>query len=163
MSVTFSTTVGDIKVEIFCDQVPKTAENFLGLCASNYYTGCIFHRNIKGFIVQTGDPSGSGKGGSSIWGGEFEDELVPNLKHSTRGILSMANRGKDTNGSQFFITYGKQSHLDGTNTVFGRVIDGMDALEALERVPVDSSNRPIQQIKINEVRIHSNPIADGTV
>lgn len=159
--MTLHTDVGDIKIEIFCEATPKTATNFLALCASNYYLGNIFHRNIKGFIVQTGDPSGTGKGGESIWGEPFEDEIVPSIKHHTRGMVAMANKGPNTNGSQFYITYSKQSHLDGVNTVFGKVIDGMDALEALERVPTDpATSKPIQDIRIKEIIIHANPIAD---
>ncbi|KAM7106045.1 peptidyl-prolyl cis-trans isomerase-like 3 isoform 1-T2 [Molossus nigricans] len=119
MSVTLHTDVGDIKIEIFCERTPKTCENFLALCASNYYNGCIFHRNIKGFMVQTGDPSGTGRGGNSIWGRKFEDEYSEYLKHNVRGVVSMANNGPNTNGSQFFITYGKQPHLDMKYTVFG--------------------------------------------
>uniref|UniRef100_F7D8B0 Peptidyl-prolyl cis-trans isomerase n=1 Tax=Equus caballus TaxID=9796 RepID=F7D8B0_HORSE len=119
MSVTLHTDVGDIKIEVFCERTPKTCENFLALCASNYYNGCIFHRNIKGFMVQTGDPTGTGRGGNSIWGKKFEDEYSEYLKHNVRGVVSMANNGPNTNGSQFFITYGKQPHLDMKYTVFG--------------------------------------------
>ncbi|KAL2919698.1 Peptidyl-prolyl cis-trans isomerase cyp10 [Polyrhizophydium stewartii] len=163
MSVTLHTDLGDIKIEVFCEAVPKAAENFLALCASGYYDGCLFHRNIKGFMVQTGDPTGTGKGGSSIWGGKFEDEIKPTLKHNARGIVSMANRGPDTNGSQFFITYAKQSHLDSKYTVFAKVIDGMDTLEALEKVPVDGSSRPLQEVRITSVTIHANPIAENAL
>ncbi|XP_055472546.1 peptidyl-prolyl cis-trans isomerase-like 3 isoform X1 [Psammomys obesus] len=119
-SVTLHTDVGDIKIEVFCERTPKTCENFLALCASNYYNGCVFHRNIKGFMVQTGDPTGTGRGGSSIWGKKFEDEYSEYLKHNVRGVVSMANNGPNTNGSQFFITYGKQPHLDMKYTVFGK-------------------------------------------
>ncbi|KAK0403846.1 hypothetical protein QR680_017155 [Steinernema hermaphroditum] len=133
MSVTLNTTAGDIKIELFTERCPKTCENFLALCASNYYNGCTFHRNIKDFMVQTGDPTGTGKGGDSIWGGAFADELDPELKHDIRGILSMANNGPDSNKSQFFITYAKHPHLDLKNTVFGKVIDGFDALDEMSR------------------------------
>ncbi|KAI8917398.1 cyclophilin-like domain-containing protein [Entophlyctis helioformis] len=161
MSVTLHTELGDIKIEVFCEATPKAAENFLALCASGYYTGNIFHRNIKGFMVQTGDPTNTGKGGSSIWGRHFEDEIKSTLKHNNRGIVSMANKGPDTNGSQFFITYAKQPHLDSKYTVFAKVIDGMDTLDALERVPVDNANRPIQEVRIKAVTVHANPIADN--
>eukprot|EP00842_Homolaphlyctis_polyrhiza_P006213 jgi/Hompol1/6593/HPOL_003154-RA len=140
---------------------PRAAENFLALCASGYYNNNLFHRNIKGFMVQTGDPTGNGKGGTSIWGRKFEDEIKPTLKHNARGIVSMANKGPDTNGSQFFIVYSKQPHLDSKYTVFGKVIDGMDTLDALEKLPVDASNRPLQDVRIQSVTIHANPIADG--
>eukprot|EP00128_Syssomonas_multiformis_P004005 Colp12_sorted_trinity150504_noHs@26415 len=160
MSVTLHTDVGDLKIEVFCDFVPHTAENFLALCASGYYNGCTVHRNIKGFMLQTGDPTGTGKGGQSIWGGKFPDEFNENLKHSTRGIVSMANSGPDTNGSQFFITYAKQSHLDLHYTVFGRVIHGFDTLDYIERQPVDEKDRLKKPITIRRVTIHANPIAD---
>lgn len=126
-SVTFHTDVGDIKIELFCEDCPKTCENFLALCASDYYNNCLFHRNIKGFIVQTGDPTGTGKGGNSIWGRKFEDEFKDNLKHTDRGMLSMANSGPNTNSSQFFLTYAAQPHLDLKYTLFGKrtFADGM--------------------------------------
>ncbi|KAJ7761984.1 cyclophilin-type peptidyl-prolyl cis-trans isomerase [Mycena maculata] len=164
MSVTLHTTLGELKLEIFCEAVPKTAENFLALCASNYYDGCIFHRNIKGFMVQTGDPSGSGKGGQSIWGKPFPDEIRSTLKFNTRGMVAMANGGPDTNKSQFFVTYAKQPHLDGKYTIFAKVIDGADStLDAMERVPVTAKNRPLNEFKLTHITIHSNPIADATL
>lgn len=97
-------------------------QNFLALCANDYYNGCLFHRNIKGFMVQTGDPTGTGKGGECCWGGKFEDELCEELKHDRRGILSYANNGPNTNGSQFFITYASASHLDLKYTIFGKYV-----------------------------------------
>ncbi|OAX42177.1 cyclophilin-like protein [Rhizopogon vinicolor AM-OR11-026] len=162
MSVTLHTTHGELKIEVFCEAVPKTAENFLALCASNYYDDCIFHRNIKGFMIQTGDPSGSGKGGQSIWGKPFEDELRSTLKFNNRGMVAMANSGPDSNKSQFFITYVKQPHLENKYTIFGKVIDGADStLDAMERVPVNNKNRPLSEIKLTHVTIHSNPVADA--
>ncbi|KAF8150072.1 cyclophilin-like domain-containing protein [Crassisporium funariophilum] len=164
MSVTLHTTHGDLKIEIFCEAVPKAAENFLALCASGYYNECLFHRNIRGFIVQTGDPTGTGKGGQSIWGAPFSDEIRSTLKFNTRGVVAMANSGNDSdsNKSQFFITYAKQPHLDGKHTIFGKVIDGADStLDAIERVPVNNKNRPLNEIKVINVTIHSNPIADA--
>ncbi|CAB4385913.1 unnamed protein product [Rhizophagus irregularis] len=135
MSVTLHTELGDLKIEVFCEAVPKTAENFLALCASGFYDNNLFHRNIKGFIVQTGDPTGTGKGGTSIWGKKFEDEIKSSLKHNSR---------------------------DTKNTVFGKVIDGSDTtLDAIEKVPVDEKYRPIQDIRIKSVTIHANPLADG--
>merc|ERR1712070_28666 len=160
MSVTLHTSLGDMKIELDCDEVPKTCENFLALAASGYYDGCKFHRNIKSFMLQGGDPSGSGKGGESIWGGKFEDEFSDRLKHSERGILSMANSGPNSNGSQFFILYTKQPHLDKKHSVFGRIIHGMETLDYLEKAPVNEKNRPLQDILITGVTIHANPIAD---
>ncbi|KAL4252588.1 Peptidyl-prolyl cis-trans isomerase-like 3 [Abortiporus biennis] len=162
MSVTLHTTLGDLKIEVFCEAVPKAAENFLALCASGYYDNCIWHRNIKGFMIQTGDPSGSGKGGQSIWGAPFSDEIRSTLKFNNRGIVAMANSGPDTNKSQFFITYGKQAHLDGKYTIFGKVIDGADStLDAMEHTPVNPKNRPLTEIRLTHVTIHANPIADA--
>ena len=160
MAVTIHTDLGDMKVELFCEDVPKSCENFLALCASNYYDNCVFHRNIKDFMVQTGDPSGTGKGGKSIWGKKYEDEIVPHLKHSARGVLSMANSGPNTNGSQFFITYAKQAHLDMKYTIFGKVIDGFEVLDDLEKVPVNGKNyKPIKEVRLRTVTIHANPLA----
>jgi len=164
MSVTLHTDLGDLKLEIFCEQTPKAAENFLALCASNYYDNNLFHRNVKGFMVQTGDPSGTGKQGMSIWGKHFDDEFVDSLKHNARGVVSMANSGPNTNASQFFITYAKQLHLDLKYTVFGRVIDGMETLDELEKLPVNEKNfRPINDVRIQGVTIHANPVADAAV
>lgn len=160
MSVTLNTTHGKIKLEIFCEQAPKAAKNFLALCAKGYYDGTIFHRNIKGFIVQGGDPTGSGKGGESIYGKNFDDEIIPELKHDKRGVISMANSGPNSNNSQFFITYGKHSHLNGAYTIFGKVIDGWEALDLMEKEPCDSKDKPLNEIKIYSVTFHANPIAD---
>ncbi|KAJ3351422.1 Peptidyl-prolyl cis-trans isomerase-like 3 [Entophlyctis luteolus] len=160
MSLTLHTDLGDIKVEIFCEAVPRSAENFIALAASGYYNNNLFHRNIKGFMVQTGDPTNTGKGGQSIYGAPFADEIKATLKHNARGILSMANKGPDTNRSQFFITYGKQPHLDANYTVFGKVIDGFDTLDALEKVPVEEkTHRPLQDVRIKSVTVHANPLA----
>ncbi|EDV28017.1 uncharacterized protein TRIADDRAFT_21639, partial [Trichoplax adhaerens] len=161
-SVTLHTDLGDLKIELFCDECPKACENFLALCASNYYDDCQFHRNIPGFMVQAGDPTGTGKGGNSIWGRKFEDEFNDAVKHSRRGMVSMANSGPNTNGSQFFITYAKQSHLDNKYTIFGKVIDGFEILDDLEKIPVDEkSYRPLRNIHIRKITIHANPIAEN--
>lgn len=161
MSVTLHTDLGNIKIELFVDAAPKACKNFLALCASGYYDGCVFHRNIKGFIVQTGDPSNTGKNGKSIWGEFFDDEFNDHLKHNKRGIVSFANKGPNTNSSQFFITYAKQSNLDMKYTIFGHVIDGMETLDELEKIPVDEKTyRPTYDAKIKSVTIHANPIAD---
>ncbi|KAE9042977.1 hypothetical protein PR001_g3483 [Phytophthora rubi] len=160
MSVTLHTTLGDIKIEVCCDTAPRTAENFLALCASGAYDGTKFHRNMKGFMVQGGDPTSTGKGGQSIWGGAIDDEFHPQNRHNCRGIVSMANSGPNTNKQQFFIAYAKQPHLNNVYTVFGKVIDGMDTLDAMEKTPVDAKNRPLKEIVIKSVTIHANPIAD---
>jgi cyclophilin family peptidyl-prolyl cis-trans isomerase len=130
---TISTEKGDIVVELFADKAPVTVNNFVFLARDGYYDGVTFHRVIKGFMAQGGDPTGSGSGGP---GYRFGDEFHAALKHDQPGILSMANSGPGTNGSQFFITYRDTPHLDGKHTVFGRVVNGMDVLEAIpERDP----------------------------
>ncbi|CAL8096198.1 unnamed protein product [Calicophoron daubneyi] len=160
-AVTLHTDLGDLKLEVFCMQAPLAAENFLALCASDYYKGCIFHRNIKGFIVQTGDPTGTGKNGQSIWKKKFKDEFHESLRHNARGIVSMANNGPDSNGSQFFITYSKQTMLDMKYSIFAKVIDGWNVLDELERAPVEEKTyRPLTDIHIQNVTIHANPFAE---
>jgi len=133
MSVTLHTTHGDIKLELHCELTPVTCKNFLALCAKGSYNGTTFHRNIKKFLVQGGDPTNTGKGGESIYGKPFADELVEGLKHDRRGVVSMANSGPNSNASQFFITYSRQSQLNRSYTVFGRVIDGFESLDLMER------------------------------
>ncbi|GKA85374.1 retrovirus-related pol polyprotein from transposon TNT 1-94, partial [Tanacetum coccineum] len=157
--VTLHTNLGDIKCEIACDEVPKASENFLALCASGYYDGTIFHRNIKGFMIQGGDPTGTGKGGTSIWGKKFDNEIRESLKHNARGMLSMANSGANSNGSQFFITYAKQPHLNGAYTIFGKVIHGFEVLDLMEKTPTGAGDRPLAEIRINRITIHANPLA----
>ncbi|KAG0646052.1 Peptidyl-prolyl cis-trans isomerase 3 [Hyphodiscus hymeniophilus] len=162
MSVTLHTNLGDIKIEIFCESVPKTAENFLALCASGYYDNSAFHRIIPNFMIQSGAPPSQPKGGVSIWQESFEDEIRPALRHNARGIVSMANKGPNTNGSQFFILLDKAPHLDGLNTVFGHVLgdESLTTLAKIGDVEVDKKNRPKSEIRIESVKIHSNPLAD---
>jgi peptidyl-prolyl cis-trans isomerase-like 3 len=161
MSVTIKTTLGDIKCELFCDLVPRTTFNFLALAASGAYSNSIFHRNIKQFMVQGGSPASSGgKGGESIWGGDFPDEFHPTLAHDRRGLLSMANKGPNTNRSQFFITYERAAHLNNVYSVFGKVIDGFEVLDLMERLPVGKKDRPLECPVILDVVIHANPLAD---
>nr|AFH89650.1 peptidyl-prolyl cis-trans isomerase-like 3 [Beauveria bassiana] len=167
MSVTLHTSLGDLKIEVFCESVPKTAENFLALCASGYYDQSPFHRLIPQFMIQTGAPAvpsppDNPEGGRSIWGGVFADEIRPALRHADRGIVSMANKGPGTNGSQFFILLDRAPHLDGLNTVFGRVIgdDGLATLAKMEAVEVDKKNRPKTPFCIERVTVHANPLAD---
>jgi len=162
MAVTLHTNLGDMKLELHCDVVPRACENFMALAASNYYDGTIFHRNIKGFMVQGGDPTGTGKGGKCIFNtatGKFPDEIVDSLRHSKRGIVSMANSGPNTNGSQFFITYSKHPHLNGKYTIFAHVIDGQSTLDKMEKVPTGPGDKPLQEIRLNRVTIHANPLA----
>ena len=111
-------------------------------------------------MVQTGDPTGTGKGGSSIWGGKFNDEITDSIRHNTRGMVSMANSGPNTNNSQFFITYAPQPSLDLKYTVFGKVIDGFDTLDNLEKVPVTEKFKPIKETRLRFVTIHANPLAE---
>eukprot|EP01080_Neovahlkampfia_damariscottae_P000571 gene571-8081_t len=159
MSVTLHTSLGDLKVELYCDHVPKHVKNFLALCASNYYDNTTFHRNIPDFMIQGGDPLGTGRGGTSIWGTKFEDSFHPLLKHDKRGILAYANSGPDSNGSQFYITYKAVPELDGKYVVFGKVIGGFLTLDQMEKKEGDSNNRPLDKIHLRSVTIHSNPIA----
>ena len=163
MAITLRTSLGDIKVELFCDTAPRTCFNFLALAASGYFDGTSFHRNVREFMIQGGDPTGTGKGGQSVWGTQFPDEFHPDNRHSKRGILSMANSGANTNKSQFFITYAKQPHLNNLNTVFGHVIDGMDTLDAMERSAVGRKHRPVNPISIQGLIIHANPLAERNV
>ena len=161
MSVTLHTTHGPIKLELFCSACPRTTYNFLALCASGGYDNSPFHRLIPSFMVQGGSPSsGSTKDSISIYGEQFEDEIKSSLRHNARGTLSMANKGSSTNGSQFFLTFDKAPHLDGKNTVFGRVIEGWAALDKMEEVQVDKKSRPKDEMRIQSVTIHANPAAD---
>ncbi|KAL9096983.1 MAG: hypothetical protein Q9165_000947 [Trypethelium subeluteriae] len=143
----------------------NTRQNFLALCASSYYDSSPFHRNIPSFIVQTGAPAKPSvdpkrNPGVSIWGSQFEDEIKPALRHNGRGIVSMANKGPNTNNSQFFICYAPAPHLDGKNTVLGRVIEGADTtLDSLEHLENDAKGRPKDKVTIKSVTIHANPLA----
>jgi len=147
------TNMGDIVIKLYPDECPKSVENFVTHARSGYYDGVIFHRVIKGFMVQTGDPLGDGTGGKSIWGGEFEDEFVRSLRHDRPFTVSMANAGPGTNGSQFFITTIPTPWLDNKHTVFGRVVNGMDVVQAIEKVRTDKGDKPFQDIKIIGITI----------
>ncbi len=146
--IVMHTTRGDIGLQLFPEHCPRTVENFCTHAVKGYYDQCVFHRVIKNFMIQTGDPQGDGTGGESIWGGEFEDEIHPFLKHDRAGTLSMANSGKNTNGSQFFITTNVCNWLDSKHTVFGRVTDGMDVVKNIESVQTDGGDRPCEDIRI---------------
>jgi len=158
--VRMHTNYGDINLELHCDITAKTCENFLTLAERGYYNNTIFHRSIPGFMIQGGDPTGTGKGGESIWGKVFGDEFDPHLQHSARGILSMANAGRDTNKSQFFITYGACAHLNFVHTVFGKVVGGMEVLTKMEQVPTADKDKPMKEIKINKITIFVNPFKE---
>lgn len=151
------TNMGTIELELFADKTPKTVENFVGLANKGYYNGVIFHRVIDNFMIQGGDPTGTGRGGQSLWGGRFEDEIVPDLKHNGAGILSMANAGPNTNGSQFFITLKETPWLDGRHTVFGKVIKGMDVVQAIGKVPTNQQDRPLKDVVMEKVTIEKRP------
>jgi peptidyl-prolyl cis-trans isomerase-like 3 len=162
MAVTLKTSLGDIKIELFCELAPKTCKNFLALAAAGKYDGTVFHRCIKKFILQGGAPAGSGgKGGESIYGKFFEDEVNEALKHDRRGTLSMANRGPNKNGSQFFFAFDKLPHLNNVNTVFGHIIHGIEVLDLAEKVETDTNDRPVHDIELLGVKIHANPFAES--
>ncbi len=148
------TSVGTIELELYPGIVPKTVENFVGLADKGYYDGTIFHRVITDFMIQGGDPTGSGRGGVSYWGGKFEDEFSDTLKHNTAGILSMANSGPNSNGSQFFITLVPTPWLDGKHSVFGKVINGIEVLNSIGNVKTSKPfDKPIIDVVIEKVSV----------
>ncbi|KAG8966130.1 hypothetical protein FRC03_012455 [Tulasnella sp. 419] len=150
---TIHTTMGDIFLKLFPEHAPKAVENFIGLSKKGYFDGVIFHRVIKKFMLQTGDPLGDGTGGESIWGREFEDEFSPELRHDRPYTLSMANAGPNTNGSQFFITTTVCPWLDNKHTVFGRAVRGLEVVHAIENVKTNKVDKPFEDIKIISVDI----------
>ena len=162
---TFKTGLGDIVVLLYEDKAPRTVENFVGLATGRkewtdpstgekvkrpLYNGTIFHRVIPNFMIQGGDPLGTGRGGP---GYKFADEFHPDLRHSKAGILSMANAGPNTNGSQFFITLGPTPHLDNRHSVFGEVVQGQEVAVAIANVPRGPNDRPLKEVVLNEVVI----------
>jgi len=151
------TNMGTVEIELFEKQTPKTVENFSGLAKKGYYNGVIFHRVIPNFMIQGGDPTGTGRGGESLWGKKFNDEFVPALKHSEPGVLSMANAGPNTNGSQFFITVIPTPWLDGKHTIFGKVINGMDVVYAISKVQTGAMDKPVKDVIIEEVNLEKRP------
>ena len=149
-SAVINTDSGKIKINLFAEKTPKTVNNFVFLAREGFYDGIIFHRVIEEFMVQGGDPTGTGRGGP---GYRFEDEIHYSLKHDKPGILSMANAGKNTNGSQFFITHVPTPWLDGKHTVFGEVVEGMDVVFSIPERDPNNINSPavkIQSIDIME-------------
>ena len=146
------TSFGEIHIKLYSDLCPKTVENFIKLSKKGYYDNLIFHRVIKNFMIQTGDPKGNGTGGESIWGGTFEDEFNDLLTHDSFTV-SMANFGPNTNGSQFFITTVPCKWLDGKHTVFGKVFRGMENVQSIENVKCDKNDKPYNDVKLYKVRI----------
>ena len=145
--VTLETTLGPISLEIFESKAPKTSANFLGLVRKGFYNGLAFHRVIPGFMIQGGDPKGDGTGGP---GYEIPDEFHPLLRHSSAGIVSMANAGPNTGGSQFFITLAATPWLDRKHAIFGRVIHGQDVVEKIAGVQRDGNDRPVNAVRITK-------------
>ena len=142
------TNEGAILIRLMPETAPKTVENFTGLIEKGYYDGLIFHRIIKDFMIQGGDPTGTGRGGESLWGKAFEDECDRNVTFDKPGLLAMANAGPNTNGSQFFITCAATPWLHMRHTIFGEVIEGMDVVRAIEAAETDGANKPRSERKI---------------
>ncbi|PAA72314.1 hypothetical protein BOX15_Mlig030335g1 [Macrostomum lignano] len=155
--VRLETNFGQLNLELDCEHCPKTCENFILLCRKGYYDGTVFHRSVRHFVLQGGDPTGTGSGGESAWGGSIRDELRPFLNHDSRGVLSMANSGPNSNRSQFFITYRSCRHLDRRHTVFGRLVGGSDTLDRIETVEVDKNDRPIEDVRILSAQVFVDP------
>ena len=143
--------MGTITVELFASEAPVTVQNFAKLSRSGFYDGLTFHRVIGGFMIQGGCPVGDGTGGP---GYVINDEFAANLKHSAPGMLSMANAGPDTGGSQFFITLAPTPWLDGKHTIFGKVVKGMDVVQSIGRVRTNNQDRPLEVVKISSIKIN---------
>lgn len=146
--VVLETNAGNIEIKLFNKAAPKTCENFIGLIEKKYYDGIIFHRVIQGFMLQGGDPTGTGRGGESIWGSPFEDEVTSELTFNKKGILAMANSGPNTNGSQFFITVALTPGLNMKHTIFGEVISGYETVEKIENCNTGYGDKPTEEQKI---------------
>lgn len=154
------TNLGLLNLELHTDMIPKACENFIQHSLAGYYNGTVFHRSIRNFMIQGGDPTGTGLGGDSIWSGPFKDHFKPNLTHTGRGILSMANTGPNTNKSQFFITYRSARHLDGKHMIFGRVVGGLETLDKMEAIETNAKERPKKEIRIETCQVFVNPFDD---
>lgn len=146
--IRLETSMGEIECELYWKQSPRTCKNFAELAQRGYYNNCKFHRIIKDFMIQTGDPTGTGRGGASVYGPAFEDEITRDLKHTGAGILSMANSGPNTNGSQFFITLAPTQWLDGKHTIFGRISHGISVVRRIGLVETDPGDRPLHDVYI---------------
>jgi cyclophilin family peptidyl-prolyl cis-trans isomerase len=153
---TIETNLGKIEIELYAKEVPKTVKNFVGLALEGYYNGVIFHRVIKDFMIQSGDSTGTGMGGKSIYGNDFEDEFVNSLHHNTPGILSMANAGPNTNRSQFFITVAATPWLDRKHTIFGKVISRMDVVYQISNVQTARGDKPVKDVVMKNVTIEKH-------
>ena len=159
MSVSLVTSLGVLKFELACEYAPTLCANFLAHCGAGTYVGTRLHRLIPGFLVQGGDPTGTGKGGEAASGGRLADEFHEALRHDARGVLSFANNGPDTNAAQFFITFAPQPSLDKVYCPIGRLIGGAAVLDAIEAATTGAKHRPVEEILITDVHIHANPLA----
>jgi len=155
-----STNLGDMNIELYPEFAPKAVWNFIQLAKKGYYQGVSFHRNIRNFMIQGGDPTGTGRGGQSCWGKPFNDEFDGPMTHEARGTISMANKGKNTNSSQFFILYRAAKHLDRKHTIFARVVGGLDVLSRLENVPTDEKDKPETDIVIEDIVVFLDPFEE---
>ncbi|MFC1667333.1 peptidylprolyl isomerase [Candidatus Omnitrophota bacterium] len=153
--IILETNRGNIELKLFLDVAPKACENFIGLVEKGYYDGIIFHRVIKDFMIQGGDPTGTGRGGESVWGEPFEDEVSDKVLFDKPGILAMANSGVNTNGSQFFITTKPTPWLNKKHTIFGEVVSGYDVVEKIGNTPTDDSSKPKETQNITKAYIKS--------
>ncbi|KAJ3048547.1 Peptidyl-prolyl isomerase cwc27, partial [Rhizophlyctis rosea] len=159
--VILHTTSGDLEIELWPKEAPKATRNFVQLCLEGYYDGTIFHRVVKGFIVQGGDPEGTGEGGESIYGQLFADEFHSRLRFSHRGLLAMANTGANTNASQFFFTLDRTDELNKRNTIFGKVVgDTIFNLLRMGEADTDANERPIYPTKVTGAEVIANPFDD---
>ncbi len=149
----FTTSEGEFRIELFEDGAPRTTKNFIDLVEKRFYDGVTFHRVVPGFMIQTGDPTGTGKGGP---GYTIPDEIRPGLRHRGEGVVSMANAGPDTGGSQFFITLDTAKHLDGEHAVFGQVVSGMDVVRKIGKAKTNAFDRPLQKIVVESIRIEAD-------
>ncbi len=147
-----TTNLGSFQIELFEDRAPNTTKNFIDLVEKGYYDGIVFHRVIEGFMLQGGCPDGNGRGGP---GYTIPDEFHPELKHDVEGVLSMANSGPNTGGSQFFVTLAGTAWLDGKHAVFGKVIEGMDTVRTIGNTATGAGDRPLEPVVMEEVRITS--------